>query len=91
MRYKLCSFVHVNPTSYVYTLCLTGDILADVIRDYCQKLDIDNGLTQLGYNTSDIPGLVEATIPQERVTKLAPKEKTREDLAHILEGSMTLY
>jgi len=68
-----------------------GDILADVIRSYCQKLNIDNGLTELGYTTSDIPSLVEATIPQERVTKLAPRDKTREDLAHILEGSMTMY
>jgi len=68
-----------------------GDILADVIRGYCQKLNIDNGLTELGYTTSDIPSLVEATIPQERVTKLAPRDKTREDLAHILEGSMTMY
>ncbi|XP_067934308.1 hydroxyacid-oxoacid transhydrogenase, mitochondrial-like [Watersipora subatra] len=68
-----------------------GVILADIIKDYCNKLEIDDGLKTLGYTSSDIPALVEATIPQERVTKLAPREKTREDLASILENSLTMY
>jgi len=69
----------------------TGDILADVIRDYCYKLNIDDGIQALGYTSSDIPALVEATLPQERVTKLAPRQKTKEDFAQILESSLKMY
>lgn len=69
----------------------TGLILGDVIRDYCRKLKIDDGLTALGYDRSDIPALAEATMPQERVTKLAPREKTKEDYVSILEDSLTMY
>ena len=31
-----------------------------------------NGLNSLGYHSSDIPKLVDATLPQHRVTKLSP-------------------
>lgn len=70
---------------------VTGPILADVIRDYCYKLNVEDGLQALGYDRSDIPALVEATMPQERVTKLTPQPHTAEDLANILENSMTMY
>lgn len=62
-----------------------------MIREYCQKLNIVDGLKALGYDSSDIPTLVEATLPQGRVTKLSPREKTEEDLASILESSLTMY
>lgn len=87
MFYTVVWLYHQAHCSHTYA----GEILADVIREYCRKLKIDDGLKSLGYDSSDIPALVEATIPQERVTKLAPREKTREDLASILEGSLTMY
>ncbi|XP_078664671.1 hydroxyacid-oxoacid transhydrogenase, mitochondrial-like [Branchiostoma floridae x Branchiostoma belcheri] len=68
-----------------------GPILADVLRGFVKDLDVDDGLQALGYNTEDIPALVKGTLPQHRVTKLAPRPQTEEDLAGLFEASMTIY
>ena len=68
-----------------------GKILADVLRQFLQDVHVDDGLRALGYTPSDIPALVKATLPQQRVTKLAPLAHTQEDLARLFENSMKLY
>lgn len=65
--------------------------LADLVRSYMHDLDIPDGLQALGYNSEDIPGLVEGTLPQHRVTKLSPNPASSEDLASIFSASMTNY
>jgi hydroxyacid-oxoacid transhydrogenase len=68
-----------------------GKILADVLRQLLYDVNVDNGLTAFGYTNSDIPALVKSTIPQQRVTKLAPLTHTQEDLARLFENSMKIY
>jgi len=68
-----------------------GPILADQLRKFLYDLEVDDGLSAVGYTKDDIPGLVKGTIPQERVTKLSPREVFEEDLTHLFENSMTLY
>jgi hydroxyacid-oxoacid transhydrogenase len=68
-----------------------GRILADVIRQYMSDLKIENGLHSMGFNSADISALVEGTLPQERVNKMAPREQSKEDLARLFEQSMTIY
>ncbi|CAF0976659.1 unnamed protein product [Adineta steineri] len=68
-----------------------GKILSDVLRQFLYDVHVDNGLQALGYTNSDIPALVKATIPQQRVTKLAPLTHTQEDLARLFENSMKLF
>ena len=68
-----------------------GSILADVIRKYMSDLKIENGLHSVGFSSSDIAALVEGTLPQERVNKMAPREQTNEDLAQLFEKSMEIY
>lgn len=68
-----------------------GIILADVVRKYMYELKIENGLTSMGFTSSDISALVEGTLPQERVNKMAPREQSKEDLAKLFENSMTIY
>jgi hydroxyacid-oxoacid transhydrogenase len=65
-----------------------GKILADRITWFMQRLNTPNGLKAIGYSSSDIPALVEGTIPQHRVTKLSPRPAAPEDLARLFEGSM---
>nr|XP_039250952.1 hydroxyacid-oxoacid transhydrogenase, mitochondrial-like [Styela clava] len=68
-----------------------GNCLADIVTKYMQDLEVPDGLSALGYSSSDIPALVKGTIPQERVTKIAPRPQTEEDLAFMLESSMKNY
>lgn len=65
-----------------------GKVLADRITWFMQKLGVPNGLRALGYTSSDIPALVEGTIPQHRVTKLSPRPATPDDLAGLFEEAM---
>jgi len=68
-----------------------GLVLAETLRQYMYDTNIDDGLSAVGYTTSDIPSLVKGTIPQERVTKLSPRPHTEEDLAMLFETSMKVY
>lgn len=68
-----------------------GLVLADVLRKYMSDMKIDDGLEALGFTTADIPALVKGTLPQHRVTKLAPREQSEEDLAGLFEHSMKVY
>lgn len=68
-----------------------GRCLAETVRQYMYDLEVDDGLGALGYDTSDIPDLVKGTLPQKRVTNLAPRPQTEEDLARMFEKSMKVY
>eukprot|EP00051_Salpingoeca_urceolata_P033130 m.19106 g.19106 ORF g.19106 m.19106 type:complete len:486 (-) comp5877_c0_seq1:86-1543(-) len=68
-----------------------GAILGDALRAFLNDLDVEDGLSAIGYSTADIPSLVEGTLPQERVTKLSPNPVDRDSLAEIFENSMTMY
>ena len=65
-----------------------GRILAERITWFMQRLKTPNGLREIGYTSSDIPALVEGTLPQHRVTKLSPRPAGPEDLAMLFEESL---
>jgi hydroxyacid-oxoacid transhydrogenase len=68
-----------------------GNILADQIIGFMRDLRVPNGLRELGYQPSDIPALVEGTLPQHRVTKLSPRPFGPEDLAQIFKENMVAW
>jgi hydroxyacid-oxoacid transhydrogenase len=65
-----------------------GKILADRITWFMQRLNTPNGLSALGYSSSDIPALVEGTLPQHRVTKLSPRPAGPDELALLFEEAL---
>jgi hydroxyacid-oxoacid transhydrogenase len=68
-----------------------GDILADQLITFMQRLKVPNGLSAVGYTKKDIPALVEGTLPQQRVIKLSPRPVGRAELTELFEKSMVLW
>ena len=68
-----------------------GRVLADRITWFMDRLRVPNGLRAVGYSTTDIPALVEGTLPQHRVTKLSPRPATPDDLAALFEDALVAY
>lgn len=68
-----------------------GEILADQVIELMHKLEVPNGLGELGYQAQDIPALVKGALPQHRVTKLSPRPAGPDDLSRILEESLTIW
>ena len=65
-----------------------GQILADRITLFMQRLKVPSGLAAIGYTRADVPALVQGTLPQHRVTKLSPRPFSEEELAGLFESAM---
>ena len=65
-----------------------GQILADRITWFMQRLHMPNGLRAIGYSSADIPALVEGTLPQHRVTKLSPRPAGPDELAALFDEAL---
>jgi len=68
-----------------------GRLLSERVAWFIERLRLPNGLQALGYTSADIPALVEGTLPQHRVTKLAPRPAGPEELSRLFEESMTAW
>lgn len=68
-----------------------GRLLADRITWFMQRLNTPNGLRAIGYSSSDIPALVQGTLPQHRVTHLSPRPAGPDELAAIFEDAMVAW
>jgi hydroxyacid-oxoacid transhydrogenase len=68
-----------------------GEVLANRVIHFMQELGMPNGLTAVGYSESDIPALVQGTLPQHRVTKLSPIPAGEEELTELFRQSMHIW
>lgn len=68
-----------------------GEVLVARIIELMRATGMPNGLHAVGYGTEDLDTLVAGTIPQERLTQLAPVPVIRSDLRTMFDQSMTLW
>lgn len=68
-----------------------GELLADRVIHFMKLMQMPNGLQEVGYTEQDIPELVAGTLPQHRVTKLAPRPADEDDLTSLFRESMTVW
>jgi hydroxyacid-oxoacid transhydrogenase len=68
-----------------------GRFLAERITWFMERLKLPNGLRDIGYSSSDIPALVEGTLPQHRVTKLSPRPAAPDQLSRLFEDSLVAW
>ena len=67
-----------------------GKILSDTIIELMRQLEMPNGLSAVGFTTSDIPALVEGTLPQQ-IRHLTPRPAEKDEFSQLFEESMTLW
>jgi hydroxyacid-oxoacid transhydrogenase len=65
--------------------------LPQVVRALMRDIELPNGVGGVGYDESDIDGLVEGSMKQQRLLATCPRPVTEEDLAAIFTRSMSLW
>jgi hydroxyacid-oxoacid transhydrogenase len=69
----------------------SGDLVAERLIFILKEIGVPNGLSEVGYTLSDVPALVQGTLPQHRVTKLAPRPTGAEELTQLFTESLALW
>jgi len=68
-----------------------GAIISDVLLNIMQDIGCPDGIGSLGYQSEDVPALVQGALPQHRLTKLSPRAASGDDLNQILTESIKNY
>jgi hydroxyacid-oxoacid transhydrogenase len=68
-----------------------AELLPSILIALMRDIDIPNGVGGVGFDESDIEGLVEGTMQQQRLLATAPKPVTEDDAAAIFRRSMHLW
>jgi hydroxyacid-oxoacid transhydrogenase len=68
-----------------------GELIAEQLISLMRRVGMPSGLGDVGYGPSDLDALVEATLPQHRVTKLSPRAVERADLERLFASAMRYW
>jgi hydroxyacid-oxoacid transhydrogenase len=68
-----------------------GTVLSEALIGLMRRTKMPNGLGAVGFTESDVDKLVEGTLPQHRVTKLAPRTVSSADLKQLFLGAMSYW
>jgi hydroxyacid-oxoacid transhydrogenase len=68
-----------------------GEVLATTLIGLMRRTRMPNGLRDVGFGEGDVDELVAGTLPQHRVTKLAPRPATPEDLRQLFLGALRYW
>jgi hydroxyacid-oxoacid transhydrogenase len=68
-----------------------GEVLATTLIRIMHRAGMPNGLHAVGFSEQDVNALVTGTLPQHRVTKLAPRPADPDDLKQLFLGAMRYW
>ena len=68
-----------------------GEVLASTLIGLMRRTGMPNGLEEVGFNTEDVDELVAGAVPQHRVTKLAPRPASPDDLRQLFMSAMRYW
>ena len=68
-----------------------GEVLATTLVGLMRRTGMPNGLHEVGFGEADVDGLVQGTLPQHRVTKLAPRPAGADQLRELFLGAMRYW
>ena len=68
-----------------------GPIIKEVMNDYMVKMKIPNGISALGYDSSDVDDLIKGAMPQRRVLDLSPIKVDEDIVGNLFVDSLTNY
>jgi len=68
-----------------------GPIIKEVMNDYMIKMKIPNGISALGYDSSDVDNLIKGAMPQRRVLDLSPIEVDEDVVGNLFMDSLKNY
>ena len=68
-----------------------GEVLAAALINLMRRTGMPNGLRAIGFEEDDVDDLVAGTLPQHRVTKLAPRPPSAEDLRQLFLNAMSYW
>ncbi|MEV5772233.1 hydroxyacid-oxoacid transhydrogenase [Streptomyces antimycoticus] len=68
-----------------------AEYLPTAIEQLMRDIGMPNGIGGVGYGKGDIPALVEGAMKQQRLLSTAPRTVTEDDVAGILDRSLTLW
>lgn len=68
-----------------------GDILADKVIAIMRAIGVPNGLSDVGYDESDVDALTERAWPQKRVIDNAARAIEKSELRAMFEGALTYW
>lgn len=68
-----------------------GEVLSTAMIGYMRRTGMPNGLGAVGFCQDDLNELVQGTLPQHRVTKLAPRPAGPAELRHLFQGAMRYW
>jgi hydroxyacid-oxoacid transhydrogenase len=68
-----------------------GEVLAGALIKLMRQTGMPNGLRAVGFDERHVDDLVQGTLPQHRVTKLAPRPASPDDLRELFRGAMSYW
>ncbi len=61
-----------------------GRVLADTLRSFLYDLEVEDGLSSIGYTKEDIPSLVKGTIPQVNISHHVTSRRCTKNTTEII-------